>query len=109
MSDTLIEEQVQMSDTLSYNEAEIEFEQDQDQEAEQNATNVAEQENVVEGPIVVLFFNINIFQVNVANQNITQVIDQDQDQILADVAANALAGDLDSVAIAFGDFDALFA
>ena len=101
-----------MSDTLSYlsdNEAEISFEQDQEQEAEQNAANVAEQENTVEGPIVVLFIDINIFQVNVADQDITQVIVQDQDQVLADVGANALAGAEDAVSIEFGDFDALFA
>ena len=96
---------------LSDNEAEISFEQDQDQEAEQNAANVAEQENEVEGPIVVLFGDVAIAQANVADQDITQDIDQDQDQVLADVAANALAGVADSVAIAFGDFDldALFA
>ena len=45
---------------LSDNEAEIEFEQDQDQEAEQNATNEVEQENTVEGPIVVLFGSVTI-------------------------------------------------
>ena len=96
---------------LSDNEAEISFEQDQDQEAEQNAENVAEQENTVEGPIVVLFGSVTIGQANVADQDITQVIVQDQDQVLADVAANALAGVEDAVGIAFGDFnfDALFA
>ena len=110
----LLEEQVQMSDTLlSYNAAEIEFEQEQEQEqeAEQNAANLVEQQNEIQGPIVAFFFNITIVQLNVSNQNIDQDIDQDQDQVLADVAANALAGVEDSVAIAFGDFDldALFA
>src|SRR5687767_5252820 len=92
-------------DFLSDNEAEIEFEQEQDQDAEQNATNVAEQENDVEGPIVVLFGSVNIAQANVAEQEIDQDIDQDQDQVLADVAANALAGALDSVGVALGDLD----
>ena len=42
-----------MSDTLlGDNEAEVEFEQAQEQEAEQDAVNVAVQENEVEGPIV---------------------------------------------------------
>ena len=95
-----------MSDSLlSYNDADISFDQDQDQEAEQTAINVAEQENEVEGPIVVLFGDVTIAQANVADQD----IDQDQEQVLADVAANALAGALDSVGLAFGDFDALFA
>jgi len=114
-----------MSDTLSYNEAEIEFEQEQEQEPEQNAPNVAEQEqeqepeqnapnvaeqeNEVVGPIVTIFVDITIVQVNVADQDIAQDIDQDQEQVLADVAANALVGAEDTVAIAFGDFDALFA
>jgi hypothetical protein len=87
------------------NDAEIEFEQEQEQEAEQNATNEADQENSVEGPIVALFGDVIIGQVNVADQDIDQDIDQDQDQVIADVAANALAGVEDTVAIAFGDFD----
>ena len=91
------------------NEAEIEFEQEQEQEAEQNAANVAVQENVVVGPIVAFFVNVTIVQANVADQDIAQDIDQDQEQVLADVAASALAGVEDTVAIAFGDFDALFA
>ena len=90
------------------NDAEIEFEQEQEQEAEQNAANVAVQENEVEGPIVSVFGDVNIGQVNVADQDIDQDIDQDQDQVLADVAAQALAGVEDSVPIAFGDFDAVF-
>src|SRR5215203_6311728 len=90
---------------LSDNEAEVEFEQDQDQEAEQNAANVAEQENEVEGPIVALFGDVNIGQVNVADQDIDQDIDQDQEQVQADLAANALAGALDSVGVALGDVD----
>ena len=88
------------------NEAEIEFEQEQEQTAEQNATNTAEQENSVEGPIVALFGDVIIGQVNVADQDIEQDIDQDQEQVLADVAANALAGVEDAVAIALGDLDA---
>ena len=97
-----------MSDTFSFlsdNEAEIEFEQGQEQEAEQNAANLAEQENEVEGPIVALFGDVVIGQANVADQDIDQDIDQDQDQVLADVAAQALAGVDDTVAFAFGDFD----
>ena len=94
-----------MSDTLSYNEAEVEFDQDQEQEAEQNAANVAVQENEVDGPIVVLFGSVTIAQANVADQDIEQDIDQDQFQVLADVGANALAGALDSVGVAFGDLD----
>ena len=90
------------------NEAEIEFEQEQEQNAEQNATNEANQANSVEGPIVALFGDVIIGQVNVADQDIDQDIDQEQDQVLADVAANALAGVEDTVAIAFGDFDAVF-
>ncbi len=90
------------------NDAEVEFEQEQEQNAEQNATNVAEQENEVEGPIVALFGDVIIGQVNVADQDIDQDIDQDQEQVLADVAANALAGVEDVAAIAFGDFDAVF-
>ena len=90
------------------NDAEIEFEQEQEQEAEQNAVNAADQENEVEGPIVSVFGDVNIGQVNVADQDIDQDIDQDQDQVLADVAAQALAGVEDSVPIAFGDFDAVF-
>src|ERR687893_2814166 len=97
---------MQMSDSLlSYNEAEVEFEQAQEQEAEQNAVNVAVQENEVEGPIVVLFGDVIIGQANVADQDIDQDIDQDQEQVLADVAANALAGVLDSVGVALGDLD----
>jgi hypothetical protein len=87
------------------NDAAISFEQDQEQEAEQNAVNVAVQENEVEGPIVALFGDVNIAQANVADQDIDQDIDQDQDQVLADVAANALAGVEDSVALALGDVD----
>ena len=94
-----------MSDTLSYNEAEVEFEQEQEQEAEQNAANVAVQENEVEGPIVVLFGSVTIAQANVADQDIDQDIDQDQFQVQADLAANALAGALDSVGVALGDLD----
>ena len=90
---------------LSDNEAEIEFEQEQEQEAEQNAVNAADQENEVEGPIVVLFGDVTIAQANVADQDIDQDIDQDQFQVLTDVGANALAGALDSVGLAFGDFD----
>src|ERR687894_1000845 len=95
-----------MSDTFSFlsdNEAEIEFEQGQEQEAEQNAANLAEQENEVEGPIVALFGDVTIGQANVADQDIDQDIDQDQEQVLADVAANALARALDSVGVALGD------
>ncbi len=88
-----------------YNDAAISFEQDQEQEAEQNAANVAVQENEVEGPIVALFGDVTIGQVNVADQDIDQDIDQDQEQVLADVAANALAGVEDSVALALGDLD----
>ena len=88
------------------NEAEIEFEQEQEQTAEQDAANVAVQTNTVEGPIVALFGDVVIGQVNVADQEIDQDIDQDQFQVLADVAANALAGAEDVAAIAFGDFDA---
>ena len=87
------------------NEAEIEFEQEQEQDAEQNATNTADQENSVEGPIVALFGDVIIGQVNVADQDIEQDIDQDQEQVLADVAANALAGVEDTAAIALGDVD----
>ena len=91
------------------NDAAIEFEQEQEQEQEatQNAVNAADQENEVEGPIVSVFGDVNIGQVNVADQDIDQDIDQDQDQeqVLADVAAQALAGVEDSVPIAFGDFD----
>ncbi len=87
------------------NEAEVEFEQEQEQTAEQNATNEADQENSVEGPIVALFGDVVIGQVNVADQDIEQDIDQDQEQVLADVAANALAGVEDSVAIGIGDLD----
>ncbi len=95
-----------MSDSLlSYNEAGVEFEQEQEQEAEQNAANVAEQENEVEGPIVALFGDVIIGQVNVADQDIDQDIDQDQFQIIADVAANALAGVEDSAAIGIGDLN----
>jgi hypothetical protein len=97
-----------MSDTFSFlsdNDADISFDQDQDQEAEQNAANVAEQENEVEGPIVALFGDVTIGQVNVADQDIEQDIDQDQDQVQADLAANALAGALDSVGVALGDLD----
>ena len=90
-----------------YNDAAISFEQDQEQEAEQNAANVAVQENEVEGPIVALFGDVTIGQVNVADQDIDQDIDQDQEQVLADVAANALAGVEDSVALALGDVDAV--
>ncbi len=94
-----------MAHYVDENEAEIEFEQEQNQEAEQNAANVAVQENEVEGPIVALFGDVFIGQVNVADQDIDQDIDQDQDQVLADVAANALAGVEDSVALALGDLD----
>ena len=91
--------------SYSYNEAEVEFEQEQEQAAEQNAANVAVQENEVEGPIVALFGDVFIAQANVADQDIDQDIDQDQFQVLADVAAQALAGVEDTVAFAFGDFD----
>src|ERR671917_2409902 len=97
-----------MSDTFTYvdeNEAEIEFEQEQEQEAEQNAANIAEQENEVEGPIVALFGDVIIGQANVADQDIDQDIDQDQEQVLADVAAQALAGGEDHPALPFGGFD----
>ena len=87
------------------NEAEIEFEQEQEQTAEQNATNTADQENSVEGPIVALFGDVVIGQVNVADQDIDQDIEQDQEQVLADVAANALAGVEDAVAIGIGDLE----
>ena len=90
------------------NEAEVEFEQEQEQNAEQTATNEADQENSVEGPIVALFGDVIIGQVNVADQDIDQDIDQDQEQVLADVAANALAGVEDAVATAFGDLDVVF-
>ncbi len=87
------------------NEAEVEFEQEQEQNAEQNATNTADQANSVEGPIVALFGDVIIGQANVADQDIDQDIDQDQFQIIADVAANALAGVEDSAAIGIGDLD----
>ena len=84
------------------NDAAITFEQDQEQNAEQNAEQNVDQANTIDAPVVAVFGDVNIAQVNVADQDIDQDIDQDQFQVIADVAANALAGE-DNVGVAFAD------